>query len=213
MSSQKKYPHLISLGEGDYTLHERKTKYQGFFSLSECKVSHKLFNGGMSEVMSREIFDRGDAVVLLPYDPVNDTIIFNEQFRPGVMNSGDSPWLLEFVAGMFGHNESPVEVAIREAKEEANLTVTSENIEKIMEYFSSAGGTSEKIHLYIAKVDSVGVGGVYGLPEEHEDIKVHVVKREHAMALLNQGEIINAAAIIGLQWLQMNYTKLRENIV
>lgn len=189
----------------DYTIHEHRLSYDGFFKLSEYKISHKLFNGGTSEVMSREIFERGDAVVMLPYDPVNDTLVFNEQFRPGVMGGDDSPWLLEFVAGMFGENESPVEVAIREAQEEANLDIEEQNIYKIMEYYSSAGGTSEKIHLYIAKVDSTGVGGVYGLPEECEDIKIHVIKRETAMQLLAEGKIINAAAIIGLQWLQMNY--------
>ena len=200
----------ILFNQNDYTVHEHTLKYQGFFKISEYKISHKLFNGGTSNILSREIFERGDAVVLLPYDPVNDVIIFNEQFRPGVMGGSHSPWLLEFVAGMFGENESPIEVAIREAKEEPNLDILPQDTTKIMEYYSSAGGTSEKIHLYAATIDSTNVGGVYGIPEEGEDIKIHVIKRVDAMKLLNEGKIINAASIIGLQWLQMNYRQLQN---
>lgn len=211
MPENKKSASYISFDQNDYTVHEHSINYQGFFKLSEYKISHKLFNGGTSNVLSREIFDRGDAVVLLPYDPIADALVFNEQFRPGVMGSLDSPWLLEFVAGMFGENESPVDVAIREAQEEANLHIEEKDITKVMEYYSSAGGTSEKIHLYVAIVDSTGVGGVYGLPEEGEDIKVHVIKREVAMNLLSDGKIINAASIIGLQWLQMNYLNLQKS--
>lgn len=201
---------LNRFNENDFTIHERNLNYQGFFTLSEYKVSHKLFSGGTSDVLSREIFERGDAVVLMPYDPVTDSLVFNEQFRPGVMNSGQCPWLLEFVAGMFGKDESPVDVAIREAKEEADLTIDEKNVTKIMEYFSSAGGTSEKIHLYVATLDSSAAGGVYGLPCEGEDIKVHVISREEAMKLLADGTICNAAAIIALQWLQMNYQSLKN---
>lgn len=211
MSEKKCFTSTLNFGQNDYTVHQRTVNYQGFFKLSEYQISHKLFNGGTSQVVSREIFERGDAVVLLPYDPENDTIVFNEQFRPGVMGSSDSPWLLEFVAGMFGENERPIDVAIREAKEEANLHIEPKDVTKVMEYYSSAGGTSEKIHLYAAKVDSSNAGGVYGLEEEGEDIKVHVISREEAMALLTQGKIINAAAIIGLQWLQMNYHSLQKN--
>ncbi len=216
MSANTNLPRLFKYHHGDFTQHKRITKYKGFFQLDEVHLSHKLYQGGESEIMSREIFERGDAVVVLPYDPVEDVIVFNEQFRVGAVNSsmvknGASPWLLEFVAGMFGANESPVEVAIREAKEEANLTIEAKDIQKVMQYFSSPGGTSEVIHLYVAKVDSTNVGGIYGLPEEGEDILIHVISRPDAMELLSQGKISNAATIIGLQWLQMNYHQLQKS--
>lgn len=216
MTKNFERPELFQFKQCDYTIHQRETKYDGFFNVDEIHLSHKLYQGSESEVISREIFVRGDAVVLLPYDPVKDLIVFNEQFRAGAMNSsivknGDSPWLLEFVAGMFGENESPIEVAIREAKEEANLTIEEKDIQKVMKYFSSPGGTSEVIHLYVAKVDSDKAGGIYGLPEEGEDILTHVISRIDAMELLAHGKISNAATIIGLQWLQMNYQQLQKN--
>lgn len=195
----------------DVIEHAKETKYQGFFKINEYQVSHKLFDGGFSKVLSREIFERGDAVVLLPYDPVNDTVVLLEQFRPGVMRSGDYPWLLEFVAGMFDKGENAAQVAIREAKEEANLDINESDLVPVMKYFSSPGGMSERIHLYAAKVSSDDVGGVYGLPEEGEDILVHVFSRKDALGLLDKGKISNAATIIGLQWLALNYQQLQTS--
>ena len=159
--------------------------------------------------MTREVFERGDAVAILPYDPATDSIVLIEQFRPGALRSEYGPWQLELIAGMFGANEQPIEVAIREAKEEANLVILPDNVTKIMNYLSSSGGMSECIHLYCASVDSSNLSGVYGLEEEGEDILVHVVARKQALALLESGKITNAATIIALQWLQLNIDKLK----
>lgn len=201
---------LQQYDKSDVTIKAVKPLFQGFFKMEEYSVHHKLFNGGESQVMTREIFNRGDAVVLMPYDPVNDTVVLQEQFRPGALNRKQSPWLLEFVAGMFGQNENPMDVAIREAEEEAGLVIQPNDIVPVCEYLSSPGGTSEYIHLFAANVDSTGVEGVYGLPEENEDILVHVIPREDALILLKEGKIINAATIIGLQWLALNYQSLKQ---
>ncbi len=196
--------------KGDVKIDAIVERYQGFFKINEYHLSHKLFNGKMSKVYSREIFERGDAVVLLPYDPVADSVVLQQQFRPGALRSEGSPWLLECIAGMFDKNEQPIDVAIREAQEEANLIIEPNDIEPIMNYFSSPGGTSEKIHLYIGKVDCTNAGGIFGLPEENEDIFVKTYPREKALELLSNGKITNAATIIGLQWLAINYQNLRE---
>ncbi len=196
---------ILQFDSTDLKVHEKITKYHGFFKLDEYHVSHQCFDGSHSEIMSREIFERGDAVVLIPYDPVLDQVVLIEQFRPGAIRAGDTPWMLEFVAGMFEENESPIDVAIREAKEEANLDITEQQVSKVMKYLSSPGGMSEAIHLYLAKIDSRHAGGVFGLAEEGEDILVHVIKRTEAMQLLQAGKIANASTVIGLQWLALNY--------
>ncbi len=194
----------------DVIIHQVKSLYQGFFKIDEYKLSHRLFDGGKSPVLVREIFERGDAVVVMPYDPVLDRVVLLEQFRPGMLRSKDSPWLLEFVAGMFDDNESPEEVAIREAQEEADLLLTPEDLHPVMKYFSSPGGTTECIHMFAATIDSSNVAGIYGLPEEGEDILLHVLSRDEALALLAQGKITNASTIIGLQWLALNYKSLQS---
>lgn len=200
---------LLRFSIDDVEVVEKTRKYQGFFALDEYKFRHKLYRGGFSEVLTREVFERGDAVAILPYDPATDSIVLIEQFRPGALRSEHGPWQLELIAGMFGANEQPIEVAIREAKEEANLVILPDNVTKVMNYLSSSGGMSECIHLYCASVDSSNLSGVYGLEEEGEDILVHVVARKQALALLESGKITNAATIIALQWLQLNIDKLK----
>ena len=196
--------------QGDVAISQVTCKYHGFFKMNEYQLSHKLFNGGQSEVIHREIFERGDAVVVMPYDPVQDKLLLIEQFRPGALRRADSPWLLEFIAGMFNEQENAIDVAIREAKEEADLHLDEQDIHPIMEYLSSPGGMSESIHLYWAKVnaDDIKAGQVYGLDNEHEDILLHLVTREQALELLSVGKITNAATIIALQWLALYYPSL-----
>ncbi|MEW6990758.1 NUDIX domain-containing protein [Colwelliaceae bacterium 6441] len=199
---------VLRFSHQDITVHQNITRYQGFFKLDEYQVSHQRFDGTESEILSREIFERDDAVVLIPYDPVRDQVILIEQFRPGAIRAGDTPWMLEFIAGMFKEDEQPIDVAIREAKEEANIDVSADKVTQVMKYLSSPGGMSEAIMMYLAVIDSEQCGGVYGLQEEGEDILVHVMKRADAMTLLSEGKIANAATIIGLQWLELNYQNI-----
>ena len=75
--------------------------------------------------------------------------------------------------------------------------------------WDSPGGVLERIHLFVGKVDSTQVGGLHGLAEENEDIRVHVVNRETAYQWLCEGKIDNGVAVMGLQWLELNYLKLK----
>ena len=104
-------------------------------------VSHRLFGGGWSAPLKRELFQRGDAVGVLLYDPRRHLIGLVEQFRVGAMQDQFGPWQYEVVAGMIGPEESPVEVATRECQEEAGIEV--ENLIPICNYLVSAGGTDE----------------------------------------------------------------------
>lgn len=203
-------PEILRFNHQDMKIEKIETKFKGFFKINEVHVNHSLYQGGTSKTLTREIFERGDAVVLLPYDPVNDKVVLIEQFRLGAMKS-KTPWQLEFIAGMFGENEAPIDVAIREAKEEADLDINKDDIIEMNNFFTSPGGTSECIYMFAAKVDSSNVGGVFGLEEEGEDILVHVMPREDAFNLLTQGKISNASTVIGLQWLQLNYSRLQKS--
>ncbi|MCE9677594.1 ADP-ribose diphosphatase [Shewanella sp. AS1] len=191
----------------DVEMLSQRTLYKGFFCLDEYRFKHRLFAGGWSEEITREVFERGHAVVVLPYDPVTDQVVLIEQIRIPVFGADQHPWLLELVAGMIEENETAQQVAERELKEEAGLT--ARKIEHISRYFSSPGGTSERFEFFWAQVDASDAGGIYGLIDEHEDIKVHVVPREEAYQAVCDGVINNASTVIGLQWLQLNYPRLR----
>ncbi|WP_318437218.1 ADP-ribose diphosphatase [Photobacterium leiognathi] len=198
-----------SFGMEDVDILAKETVYQGFFKMVKYRFRHQLFAGGWSGEISREMFERGHAAALLPYDPITDDVVLIEQFRVGAMAAGCEPWQLEIVAGMIDHqDESAEDVVKREAVEEAGLTVAE--LEKVTRYLSSSGGCSEMLDIFVGTVDSTQAGGIHGLAEESEDIRVHVVSREQAYEWVESGKIENAASIIALQWLQLNYSRLQK---
>ncbi len=186
----------------DYEIVERKTLYQGVFRLASYKVRYKLFNGGWSEIVSREVLERLSAAAILPYDPYLDQIILIEQFRPGAISDPTSPWLIEIVAGVYHPGDKPDATAVREAAEEAGCKI--EALYPIYDYFVSPGGSNEYLHVYCGKVDTSTAGGVFGLKEENEDIRVIVMPADEAFERMRGGYIKTAPAIVALQWLQLN---------
>ena len=193
----------------DAEILEREVAYHGFFSLVKLSLKHRLFGGGWSQPLTREIFERGDAVAVLPWDPIRDELIFVEQFRPGALRDQDSPWMLELVAGMVESGEEPIEVAARESLEEANTK--PQDLLQICEYYNSPGISNERITLFCGRVDATQAGGIFGLDAEHEDIEVVVLSLADALAKVASGEINNAMSIIALQWLQLNQPMLEES--
>lgn len=192
----------------DVEISGERTVFQGFFTMKSYQFRHRLFRGGWSETVTREMFERGHAVVVLPFNPLTDEMVLIEQIRLGAMPSSASPWLLEAVAGMFGPAEDAEQVARREAEEEAGLVLG--RLLPMLSYLSSPGGTTERIHLYLGELCGPVQGGVFGLAEEHEDIQVHVMQRQQAVALLNAGKIDNAATVIALQWLSLHLESVRQ---
>ncbi|EQC1568478.1 ADP-ribose diphosphatase [Klebsiella aerogenes] len=198
----------ITFSKNDVEIIARETLYRGFFSLDLYRFRHRLFNGGMSGEVTREIFERGHAAVLLPFDPVRDEVVLVEQIRIAAYDTSESPWLLEMVAGMIEEGETVEDVARREALEEAGLEVG--RTKPILSYLASPGGASERLSILVGEVDASTAKGIHGLAEENEDIRVHVVSREQAYQWVEEGKIDNAASVIALQWLQLHYHSLRN---
>ena len=195
------------MSNADVEVLQRETCFKGFYRLDRLHLRHRQFAGGMGPQLSRELFVRHDAVCVLPYDPRRDSVVLIEQFRVGAMDKSANPWLLELVAGLIDKDEQPEEVAHREAEEEADLQLTA--LWPITQYYPSPGGSDERVHLYLGHCDSEGVGGVHGLAEEGEDIRVHVWPLEDALRAVRDGRIDNAASIIALQWLALNRAEVR----
>lgn len=187
---------------------EQRTCYQGFFRMAQYRLRHRRYDGSMSPLLSRELFERGHAAAVLPYDPVLDYVVLLEQFRIGALAAAGGPWLLDIVAGIIEPGETAAEVVRREMEEEAGCTLQA--LEPICEYLVSPGGTSERISLYCGQVDASRVGGIHGLAEEGEDIRVSTVSFDEALTLLESGRINSASPIIALQWLQMNRARLQQ---
>ena len=198
----------VTFAKNDVEIIARETLYSGFFSMELYRFRHRLFNGEMSGEIKREIFERGHAAVLLPFDPVRDEVVLVEQIRIAAYDVSESPWLLEMVAGMIEEGETVEDVARREALEEAGLVVG--RTKPVLSYLASPGGTSERLSLMVGEVDATTAEGIHGLADENEDIRVHVVSREQAYQWVEEGKIDNAASVIALQWLQLHYQTLRN---
>ena len=195
----------------DVDILRREELYKRFFRVEKVFLRHKLFHGGWGHEISRELFLRGEAVGVVLYDPARDLIGMVEQFRVGAMNEPHGPWCYEVVAGMLEAGETPEDVARRELIEEADVRPYA--MEYICNYLSSPGGSDEKLHLYCGLCDLSQAGGIYGLPEEGEDIRMHVFAADDVFAELLNGAFNNAAALISLQWLQLNRPRLQaENV-
>jgi ADP-ribose pyrophosphatase len=187
---------------------DRHIAYAGFFQLLSYRLRHQLYRGGWSRPLNRELFERGHAVAVLPYDPLRDEIILIEQFRIGAIHAENGAWLTEIVAGIIEPDESPETVARREAIEESGCPLL--DLEKICEYFVSPGGTSETITLFCGRVDSTDAGGVHGCADEDEDIRVFTCAFSDAMDMIRDGRINSASPIMALQWLALNRDRLRK---
>ncbi len=176
--------------------------------MNKYRLKHKLFAGGWSPFIEREIFDRGEAAAVLLHDPAANVVVLTEQFRVGAIDQ-DSPWIFELVAGMIETGENPEDVAIREAQEETGAII--DDLIPICQYLVSPGGTNEKLHVFLAQLDSDPVSGIHGLTEEGEDILVHKIPTQQAFEMVKNGRINNATTIIALQWLELNLDRLSVN--
>lgn len=192
----------------DVELLDRTTAYQGRFRVDVYTVRHTLHAGGWSPPIRREVFERGNAAAVLPYDPERDEVVLIEQFRAGALAAGEPPWLVEIVAGIVDPGETEQEVVRREAIEEAGLEIGA--LEPVARCLMTPGACSEIVSIYCGRVAAAGAGGIHGLDHEHEDIRVLVLPFAEAERALAERRFDNAITVISLQWLALNRARLRE---
>ncbi len=191
----------------DVDILEQTTPFRGYFRIDRYVLRHRLHDGGWTQPMSREIFERGHAVGVLLYDPERDEVGLIEQFRAGALAAGWHPWLIEVVAGIIDGGETPEAVAVREAEEEAGVEISE--LVPICTYLVTPGGSTETMRLYCARVDARQLSGIHGLPEEGEDIRVFAAPAEEAIGWVASGKVANSMTVIALQWLALNRAALR----
>lgn len=193
----------------------KEKSFSGHFSVDRYRLRHRQYKGGRGPEISREIFERGHAAAVLMYDADLDLFVFIEQFRPGAYaalsspwyDAGDSPWLLEIVAGIIGDGETPADVVRREAVEEAGCEI--KDLEFICHYLVTPGGSTESMFSFCGRVDASNAGGFHGLAEEGEDIRVLTLTPEEAYAALADGRIRNSMTMIPVLWFKENHARLR----
>jgi nudix-type nucleoside diphosphatase (YffH/AdpP family) len=192
------------------TLHAQRQAYAAFFAVEEYDLTHSRFDGTQSDVLRRAVFVSGDAVTVLPYDPIRRRVLLVQQFRTGPMARGDqNPWQYEAIAGRIDAGETPEAAARREASEEAGLTLGA--LHFVAGYYPSPGILSEYLYSYVAICDLPdSANGTFGLAGEGEDIKAHVMDVGSFFAGITAGgqQGGNAPLILTALWLLQNQHRL-----
>jgi len=205
--------HLTKPDEMNRTLalsHAKRLVYKGFFSVEEHDLTYQKFNNEQSNVVTRSTLVSSDAVIVLPYDPINDRILLIEQFRAGPYVKGDeNPWVLEPIAGLIDEGETPESAGIREAQEEAHLEI--KRLELVARSYPSPGISTEFFHQYIGIVELLDKSDlIAGLSSENEDIRSHIFEYEQFFEMIESGKVkVGPLILLGL-WLSKNRNRLRK---
>lgn len=180
--------------------------HRSVFRIEAAHLQYEKYDGSMSDEIVRMSLERGDSVAAVVHNAEVDTVLLIEQFRYPTLQK-NTGWLLELPAGIVEGSDDPIDTMHRELHEE--IGYRAGELEPICSFFLSPGGSSERIHLFYARVtdkDYVAEGG--GLVSEGEDIQLKAIPVDEAISYIEAGKIVDAKTIIGLQWLQVQRLRL-----
>ena len=202
----------FSASADDFTVVNAEPPAGQFFRFQRTKVSHRQFDGTRSDLLTREGFLGVDASVILPYDPVRDRVLLVEQARLGpALRRDPNPWMLEPIAGIIDARESPRDAALREAEEEAALSIRT--LEDAGAFYVSPGCSTDYFYMFVGVCDLPhDAPYLGGLPDEAEDLRLHPMSFDEAMELADQGEIATGPALYLLYWLLRHRDRLRAAV-
>lgn len=199
---------LTPFNRSDAAILERTIAYKDYARVERLTLSHRLFAGGQSPEITRELFISGDAVMVVPFDVTNQSVLLIEQFRVAPLHNGEHPWMFEGIAGRIDTDQAPDAVARREAVEEAGCDLGV--MEEIGGFYQSPGIFAEHITYYCASADLSAAGGLYGLEAEDEDIRAVVVPLDEALAAVDSNRIVSAPTALALLWIARNRARLER---
>ena len=189
-----------SYSASDVTIESREPIFRGFIQVEKVSFRHRLFNQpDYSPVIQRELIHRPEAAGVLLYNDRQQRFALIEQFRVGALNDSESAWQLEIIAGVLDGDEAPEDCIRRESLEESGCEV--QQLQHLFSFYPSAGACSEFFHLYAAEVELPKMGGIFGMPDEGENIQLHLFDYSEVGTLLRNGRLRNAPVIMALQWL------------
>ena len=189
-----------SYSASDVTIESREFLFRGFIQVEKVSFRHRLFNQpDYSPVIQRELIHRPEAAGVLLYNDQQQRFALIEQFRVGALNDSESAWQLEVIAGVLDGDEAPEDCIRRESLEESGCEV--QQLQHLFSFYPSVGACSEFFHLYAAEVELPKMGGIFGMPDEGENIQLHLFDYSEVGTLLRNGRLRNAPVIMALQWL------------
>lgn len=192
-----------SYSASDVTIESREFLFRGFIQVEKVNLTHRLFHRSeYSPIIQRELIHRPEAAGVLLYNNQQQRFALIEQFRVGALNDSESAWQLEIIAGVLDGNESPETCIRRESLEESGCEINE--LQHLFSFYPSAGACAEFFHLYAAEVDLPSNGGIFGVPDEGEDIQLHLFNYAEITMLFKNNRLKNAPVIMALQWLNQH---------
>lgn len=196
-----------SYNKKDVEITQREYLYQGFIQVEKISLRHQLFNqANYTSTIQRELIRRKEAAGVLIYNDQQQRFALIEQFRVGAIDDPVSPWQLEIIAGVLDGDESPESCIRRESIEESGCEI--QDLEHLFSFYPSAGACDEIFHLYVAQAELPEHGGVFGMPDEGENIQLHIVQYQDLNQLLSSSRLRNAPVIMTLQWLKQHVAQI-----
>lgn len=192
-----------SYNKKDFQIDARENLYKGFIQVEKISLRHQLF--GQSEytpTIHRELIRRKEAAGVLIYNDQQKRFALIEQFRVGAIDDPISPWQLEIIAGVLDGDESPETCIRRESLEESGCEL--QELTHLYSFYPSAGACDEIFHLYVAEAELPEHGGIFGMPDEGENIQFHLLNYADLDQLIHSNRLRNAPVIMALQWLKQH---------
>ena len=201
------------VSRGDVEVEDVRAVWEGRFTLQLVRFGNTRFDGTRQATREWELWRRGRAAAVLPYDPVRDVVVLIEQFRVSAFAAGLDPVMVEIPAGMCDGDETPEATILRESQEEMHLAVS--DLQPVGDFLLSPGGCDERCAIFAGRVSAPqagpdGVVGGGGLASEQEDLRVRLCSAEVAIARALAGEYPNSVTTIALLWLAANRDRLRR---
>jgi nudix-type nucleoside diphosphatase (YffH/AdpP family) len=147
---------------------------------------------GARHTLRHEVYHYKHAAALLLYDPRRRVVMLVRQFRVGGYLGGAAQPMTEVCAGMLDGDE-PEACVIREAFEETGVAIKAAR--HVFDFYTSPGGTTEKIACFIAPYDEAARTGAGGGVDDDEHIAMLEPTLEEAIAMIERGEICDAKTI------------------
>jgi len=164
--------------------------------LSRVSLDYRRRDGQWTS-QTREVYDRGDGAVILPYDPARGTVLLVRQFRlPAYLTAGHQG-LIEACAGLLDQ-DAPADCIRRETEEELGYRL--DDVAELFTLYMSPGSVTERLAFFAARytpADRLNDGG--GAAGEGEDIEVIEMTLDDALAAVTRGEIVDGKTVILLQ--------------
>ena len=157
-------------------------------------------------LQERDVLIAGKVVVVISIDLVRQQIVLIRQFRLPAHIANGLGDMVEFVAGRVEPNETLVDAARRECREE--IGIAPEKTVQLLRNLTTPGSSDEEVTIFLCAIDSSTIRDGSRTTADGEHLQIMRTSIEDAIRALNRYTMRGSPLVIGLQWLALNREQL-----